>query len=135
MRSRHEQRREDALAILGGTFGVIALVAYGLPQLTGALVGWLGAAAYPWRRPEGEDRRYWRATGCWALVAASALVAAYFLLDASLGADREFRRWNRNWGLGETDLSAMLDHPWAWVPLFAAAAFAGYGVAMIWRMR
>lgn len=135
MRSRHEQQREDALATIGGTLGVIGLVAYGFPQLTGALVGWLVAAAYSWHRPEGEDRRYWRAIGGWALVAAAALVAAYLLLDASIGADREFRRWNRNWGLGDTDFSVLVDHPWAWVPLFAAAAFAGYGVAMIWRTR
>lgn len=123
------------MATVGGSIGILVLVVYGFPQLTGALAGWLVAAAYPWQRPEGEDRRYWRAIGYWALVVAAALVVAYILLDASLGADHEFRRWNRNWGLGDTHLSVLIAHPWAWVPLFAAAAFAGYGVAMIWRTR
>lgn len=137
MRSDHRDRDrefEEGLAkLIGGL--VLAALALVYPQSLGGLVGFGVGAAYPWRLGDREDRRYWRTIAGWSIAAGLAVAGAYVLLHTALGADAELRRFHRQWGLGHLSVAALIDHPWAWLPLATAAALVAAGGAILWRAR
>jgi hypothetical protein len=135
-RTRRDRQFEDTVGKWVGA-GVAAFLAYNVwPQSLGGLIGFL-AAALPSQMgfDDRADRRWWRVLAGWSIAAALALGAAYVLVALRLGAEVEWRRFDRNWGPGEHSLSAWLDHPWAWLPLAAAAAFLVFGIATLLRAR
>ncbi|MGH2953012.1 MAG: hypothetical protein ACRDK9_03190 [Solirubrobacterales bacterium] len=137
MWSRREREREDALGLFIGALAVAAFFVWVAPQALAAIPGWVVGAGYPWQRPDDSDeRRHWRTVGAWLLVAGTALAAAYFLLAGRLGADRELRRFSRQWdGFSDAAWQTLAAHPWGWLPLSCAAALGAWGLALVWRSR
>ena len=82
-----------------------------------------------------RERRRWRATGWWLIGAGLAVGAAYFALFSVIGADAQWRRFDRKWGFGHLDASALAEHPWAWLPIGAALAIVAAGATILWRTR
>ena len=125
---------EDRLGKLIGLC-VLCGVALLYPQSLGGLVGAAVGGGCPWRFGDREDRRYWRTIAGWSIATGLAVAGAYILLASAFGADVELRRFHRQWGWGHFSGAALIDHPWAWVPLATAAALVAAGGAILWRAR
>ncbi|MDX6584273.1 MAG: hypothetical protein QOI10_3457 [Solirubrobacterales bacterium] len=134
-RRNKDQEFEEAVAKLIGGLLVAGLALYVYPQSLGAFAGAVVGGAYPWRFDDRVDRRHWRVAAGWLIAAGLALAAAYLLFHAALGADAELRRFDRQWGPGHLSAAALIDHPWAWLPLATAAALVAAGGAILWRAR
>lgn len=137
MRSDRRDRDREFEDRIGKLIGLVALAFLALvyPQSLGGLVGFGVGAGYPLRPGDREDRRYWRTVGGWSIAAGLAVAGAYVLLAGPFGADAELRRFHRQWGWGHFTGAALIDHPWAWLPLATAAALVAGGGAIIWRAR
>lgn len=133
-RNRDWDFEDGVWKLIGGLLAAgVALYVY--PQSLGAFVGAGVASFHPWRFDDREDRRYWRTIAGWSIAAGLALAAAYALLHTTLGADVELRRFHRQWGAGHLSAAALINHPWAWLPLATAAALVAAGGTILWRAR
>lgn len=137
MRSTTRDRdNDDALtyglaAVLGG-----AIALYGYPQIFGLALGALVGVLVPWHNPtDPDDKRHWRKVAAVAIVCALVIAAAYFLVLWDHGVAAELRRFDRNWGIGELSLQTLVDHPWAWLPLFCALALIAYAIVVFIKSR
>ena len=126
---------EEALGKLIGALILAALALYAYPQSLGAFIGCFAASCYPTGFDDRADRRYWQGLAGWSIGAALAVGGAYLVLASPIGADAQWRRFDRKWGPGSLDVSALVEHPWAWLPLASAAALVGFGAAILWRAR
>jgi hypothetical protein len=133
-RPAKDQQFDEGVAKLIGAL-LAAALALLYPQSLGAVIGAAAGAAHPWRFDDHGDRRYWRALAGWSIGAGVCLAAAYALLATTLGADAELRRFHRQWAWGHLSAAALIDHPWAWLPLASAAALVAAGGAILWRAR
>ena len=100
------------------------------PQAFGLVIGLaLLAPTVPlgiWDSDPQRSRRI-----AWCLVGAGvSLAASYYLFDGIIGADLEMHRFLKRWEVTGQDLSVLLRHPWAVIPLTCAAIFAGAGAAI-----
>lgn len=125
----------EAIGIGIGALGVVWFALHVYPQSLAAFVGAVVAGAHPWRFDDRGGRRSWRAVAGWSIAAGLALLAAYLLVDSTIGADTELRRFQRQWRAGHLFAGALIAHPWGWVPLASAAALAAFGGAILWRAR
>ena len=130
-----DREREDALGKVVGVVGATFIALYGFPQVLLAAVGVLAGACCPSTFDDRRERAWWRATGWWLIGAGLAAGAAYFALFSVIGADVQLRRFDRKWGFGHLDASALAEHPWAWLPIGAALAIVAAGATILWRTR
>lgn len=115
---------------------LFAVVTYSVPAIgIGGLGGGLAGAATAWSLDDARSRRRWRPHALRALAYGVVLVATYYATLVPIGADREARRFDRNWSLGDSDPAVFIQHPWAWLPLAIGIAAVSWGAIVWWRSR
>ena len=131
MTGRTDNNRDAA--IWGGVaiFGFVVFAAIKLaPQAFGLLIGGLAVGVLVMVGVIKMDDP--RCPG-WAvrLIATGTLTCVtYFALAGATGADVDMKRFRRAWEANGADVSILIHHPWAVVPLTCAAALIGAGAAI-----
>ena len=136
--SSRERGQDDAHELFGYVAAGIAvaiLVVYVAPAIgIGIACGSLAGAGATWR-PDDPGSVWCKLTAAKMIFAGIALLATYVLTRSVLGADGANRGLSREWGMGRSDLSAFLHHPWAWVPVASGIASMVTGAILWWRSR
>lgn len=138
--SSNDRRRDgedhELFGYLAAGFMVSAAAVYVVPSVgLGVLLGGVLGAAAPWTFTDDAESRRWRSRAASMAAAGLAILVIYVLARPLLGADAEARRFGRSWSFGDTDVSAFVEHPWAWLPVAAGVASMVAGGVIWWRAR